>query len=413
MKKGLILSGLGHLGLVLWALLGGWFTWTSETPPIQVAQVSLISTAEFDAMTSAAPKVEDKAPTPELQPPATKTPNPAAKLDVPKPKPATPSPAPDKPKPKPADPAPDLPKPVDPAPIPDPAPVAEEQAPDPPVVPAPVAPPSDKPQPIEVAPSDKAPAPRAAERIASTPVEATDAPQTADEATPAQIDTSNPISLLIPDKPAASPQETVTAITPDAKPSEDDAPQLAPTSSPRPPARPKPVEKPPADPAPTKTQTLEPAPEQAPEDSSAADQAAIDAALADATAPEAQAAAPVPSASGSGGTGDKPVGAALNSGEVDNLRRVIEPLWSIGSLSTDAARVVVTMRIQLSQDQKIESVEMVDFTGGSEANAKLAFEAAKRAVIRGASKGLGLPPDKYDTWKSMLFTFDTSQGRLR
>lgn len=402
MKKGLILSGLGHLGLVLWALLGGWFTWTNETPPIQVAQVSLISTSEFDALASAAPKVKDTAPVLDLQPPATQTP---------KVKPATP--APDKPKPKPADPAPATPKPVDPPPTPDPAPIAEEKAPEPPVVPAPVAPPSDKPQPIEVAPSDKAPAPRAAERIASTPVDATDAPQTADEATPAQTDTSNPISLLTPDKPAASPQETVTAITPDAKPSKDDAPQLAPTSSPRPPARPKPVAKPPKDPPPTQTQTAEPAPEQTPADTSATDQAAIDAALADATAPDTQATKPVASASGSGGTGDKPVGAALNSGEIDNLRRVIEPFWNIGSLSTDAARVIVTMRIQVTQDQKIKSVEMVDFTGGTAEAAQLAFEAAKRAVIRGASKGLGLPPDKYDTWKSMLFTFDTSQGRLR
>jgi hypothetical protein len=43
MNKGLIISGLGHLGLILWALLGGWFSWTTETPPVQVAQVSLVS----------------------------------------------------------------------------------------------------------------------------------------------------------------------------------------------------------------------------------------------------------------------------------------------------------------------------------------------------------------------------------
>jgi hypothetical protein len=75
--------------------------------------------------------------------------------------------------------------------------------------------------------------------------------------------------------------------------------------------------------------------------------------------------------------------------------------------------MIITMRVKLSQDQKVLSVEMIDFSGGSEAAAQLAFEAARRAVIRGAQKGLGLPPDKYDTWKSMLFTFDTSKKKLR
>ncbi len=391
MNKGLLISGLGHLGLVLWALLGGWFTWTAETPPVQVAQVSLISTSEFDAMISAAPKVDDTAPAPELQPPATKTP---------------------KPKPKPAPTAPAKPAPTpDPAPTPE-APVPEAAAPDAPVVP-PVAPPSDTPQPIPVQPSDKAPAPSAAERIASTPVETTDQPKTADEATPAQSDTPSPDSQPAPDQPAASPEKTVTAVTPDAKPTEDNAPQLAPTSSPRPPARPKAIDTPPEE---TKTPDPQPAdavPDPAPADTSAADQAAIDAALADATAPATDTATPTPSKTGSGGTGDQPIGAALSSGEVDNLRRIIGPFWNIISLSTEAKRVTVTIRVQVSQDQKILSVEMVEFTGGTAEAARPAFEAAKRAVYRGATKGLGLPPDKYDTWKSMLFTFDTSQGRLR
>jgi hypothetical protein len=143
-------------------------------------------------------------------------------------------------------------------------------------------------------------------------------------------------------------------------------------------------------------------------DTSAADQAEIDAALADepATAPESL-------QTGSGGTSDQPTGAVLNSGELDNLRQIIGPFWNIGSLSTEATRVTVTMRVQVSQDQKILSVEMVEFTGGTAEAAQQAFAAARRAVIRGASKGLGLPPDEYDTWKSMLITFDTSKGEIR
>ena len=380
MNKGLLISGLGHLGLVLWALLGGWFTWTSKYPDVPVAQVSLISTSEFDAMNAAAPKVDDTAPVPTPQPAATTAPQP------------TPAPT-----------APPPPKPVEPEPLPtpDPAPTPDEATPP---EPPPVAPPSDTPQPIPVQPTDKAPVPDTAERIASTPVEATDQPKTADVATPEQTDTPSPDSTPVPEQPAAAPEKTVTAVTPDAKPAEDIAPQLAPTTSPRPPTRPKTLETPPEE-----TQTADPATT----DTSTTDQAAIDAALADATSQEAAATTPTPSQTGSGGTGDQPIGAALNAGEVDNLRRIIGPLWNIGSLSTEATRVTVTMRVQFSEDQKVLSVEMVEFAGGTAEAAQQAFEAAKRAVFRGASMGLGLPVDKYDTWKSMLFTFDTSQARLR
>ena len=110
---------------------------------------------------------------------------------------------------------------------------------------------------------------------------------------------------------------------------------------------------------------------------------------------------------------DDALATALNSDQLDHMRQVIGPLWNIGSLSTEAIRVTVTMRVQLSRDQKVLSVEMVEFTGGTAEAAQQAFEAAKRAVIRGASRGLGLPPDSYESWKSFLIIFDTSKGEVR
>ena len=98
---------------------------------------------------------------------------------------------------------------------------------------------------------------------------------------------------------------------------------------------------------------------------------------------------------------------------IEILRPIIGPVWNIGSLSTEAMRVTVTMRVQLSEDQKVLSVEMVEFAGGTAEAAQQAFEAAKRALFRGASMGLGLPAGEYDSWKTMLITFDTSQGRIR
>jgi hypothetical protein len=149
------------------------------------------------------------------------------------------------------------------------------------------------------------------------------------------------------------------------------------------------------------------------QETTSTDQAKIDEALADATSPDTTSTKPDATKKGSDDTNGQPLGAALNSGEIDNLRQIIGPFWNIGSLSTEASRVTVTMRVQFSEDQKVLSVEMVDFTGGTAEAAQQAFEAAKRAIFRGASMGLGLPPDSYESWKSILITFDTSEGRIR
>jgi len=150
-------------------------------------------------------------------------------------------------------------------------------------------------------------------------------------------------------------------------------------------------------------------------DTSEADQAAIDSALDDATAPDLVPTPTMPDQKNDGPevTKDTSLDLALNSYQVGNLRQVIGPFWNIGSLSTEATRVTVTMRVQLSEDQKVLSVEMVEFTGGTAEAAQQAFGSARRAVIRGASRGLGLPSDSYESWKSILITFDTSKGEIR
>ena len=55
--------------------------------------------------------------------------------------------------------------------------------------------------------------------------------------------------------------------------------------------------------------------------------------------------------------------AAMEATSIVNLSQVIGRFWNIGSLSTEASRVTVTMRVQLSKDQEVLSVEMVEFTG--------------------------------------------------
>ena len=100
MNRGLLISGIGHLSLILWALLGGLFTWNTDTPQMQAVSVSMVTSSELDAMQSAAPSVTDTAPAPAEQPAASKTPKTTPKPETPKPTPAKPAPKPDTPTPE-------------------------------------------------------------------------------------------------------------------------------------------------------------------------------------------------------------------------------------------------------------------------------------------------------------------------
>ena len=407
MNKGLIISGAGHLGLILWALLGGWLFAAQEVPEIKVADVSLISTAEFDAMVSAAPKVEDVAPVAVAQPAtAAETvvatpapPDPVAQTDPPPP-PSDTAPAVEQP--------PEMPVPPDPVPV-----VAAPQID---LAPPPVAPPTEAVQPIPVPRSDVAPQPRPVEKIADVPVDQVPVtPKVADTPTPKLTDSPTP-DLPVPPKPETAPEVAAIAVTPDAPPVTEPAPQLAPTSSKRPQSRPKlAAAQPPAPTASDQTAADKAAVGKVTADKAAAAKAAAKAAADKAAAEQAGIAAAVAAASqaGTGGTGDAPLGPTLNSGEVDNLRRVITRKWNIGALSTEASQVLIVVAVTLSQDQKPSAIQMISFKGGSEAAAKLAFTAAKSAIYRAAAEGFNLPVDKYDDWKDLELTFDPTTGSLR
>lgn len=236
------------------------------------------------------------------------------------------------------------------------------------------------------------------------------------------------------EKPAAAPEDSASAIVPEAEPS--DLPDLAPTTSRRPQTRPdKPVvETPVEDPqvaldaqaekdakAEAEKQAKadekaaqkakEKADAQAKADAEAADKAALEAALADAASD-----APAED----GGQTDIPEGPPMTAGEKEGIRVAIDKCWNIGNLSTAATRIKLTIRVQMNEDgtPRSDGIEMTGFEGGEAADAKQAFEAARRAVIRGV-KGCGgkpgydLDPAKYSEWNVINMTFDPSGLRLR
>jgi hypothetical protein len=366
--------------VILWAVLGGWLFAPKDMPPMEVASVSLMSEGEYQAMMASAPK-PDPAAEPAEAPPVIQPPEP---VDTALPEPETPP----------------EPTPVEEV-LPEEVPVAPEAQPV--AVPEPAPQVAEEEQLIPVPESDEAPAPRPAQRITDVPVESEqDTPEVAEEATPEVSDQAEPDAPVVEvTEPAAAPEESAAMVSPDA--TESDAPELAPTASLRPQSRPERQVQVEDAPEP-EAQATEEAPAQAD-----AEAEAIAAALAEAAATET-------SSTDSG----LPEGPPMTSGEKDGVRVAINSCWNIGSLSSAAQRVKLVMRVEMNEDGTpiAPSIQMTSFEGGDDAAAQQAFEAAKRAVVRGVrgcggKPGYELDPEKYGEWNVMNLTFDASGMRLR
>lgn len=59
------------------------------------------------------------------------------------------------------------------------------------------------------------------------------------------------------------------------------------------------------------------------------------------------------------------------------------------------------------------SIRMASFSGGSEAAARQAFEAARRAIIRCGARGFDLPAEKYGQWQEIEMTFNPERMRVK
>jgi hypothetical protein len=380
MDKATTLSAVGHLGVILWAVLGGWLFAPKDMPPMEVASVSLMSEGEYQAMMASAPK-PDPAVEPAEAPPVVQPPEP---VDTALPEPEAPA----------------EPTPVEEV-LPEEVPVAPEVQPV--AVPEPALQVAEEEQLIPMPESDEAPAPRPAQRITDVPVDSEqDTPEVAETATPEVSDQAEPDAEVVETtEPAAAPEESAAMVSPDA--TESDAPELAPTASLRPQARPERQVQVEDAPEP-EAQATEEATEQAD-----AEAEAIAAALAEAAATD----------TASTDTG-LPEGPPMTAGERDGVRVAINSCWNIGSLSSAAQRVKLVMRVEMNEDGTpiSPSIQMTSFEGGDEAAAQQAFEAAKRAVVRGVrgcggKPGYELDPEKYGEWNVMNLTFDASGMRLR
>ncbi|MEM8729610.1 MAG: energy transducer TonB [Pseudomonadota bacterium] len=385
MQAGTAISGIGHLGLVVWMMIGGVFQ--AEPEPPQISDVALVSAEEYAALKApqAAPDASDAVPgliepeTPEQQA------LPQTSEDA----------TPDR-----QDPSP--PEPPDPTP-------------EPPVAPEPPSPPEPE---IAQTPPDIAPPDPPADDVAALVPEAASRPETrpvdreASVPAPPQPPDARPDSVteapVAPEGLDAEAPEADTAAAPqeatDQPPDPETDPEvesstIAPTASVRPltrpdrPTPPQPTEEP--------TQTAQPA-EPAAEDTDTGRNQAVDDAVAAALG---QAGAP----------SSAPTGPPLTGGEREALRVAVSQCWSVGSLSSAALETTVVAGVSMTPDGRpvTNSIRLLSWSDGTEAAAQQAFGAARRAIIRCGQQGYPLPADKYEQWREIEMTFNPEKMQYR
>lgn len=366
METGTKISAIAHVGLIGWAFFGG--TFRSEPLPMAVQDVSVITSEQFAAMTAQrdAPEVP-VTPTALQQPDTPETP-----ANIPEPiEDVAPAPEPDTP----SEPEPEV------------APELVETPPEPELVEEP--PTLDQPDPevtvLPVPPGPEAQS-RPVDRVAPEPV----APPPP-EAKPDDVETP-PVSE---DEGAEVPQEQQEQTAPDEANDQivteaEESQEVAPLTSPRPRTRPN-RPQPPAQPE--VAEASEPV-----EEPVQNNEAAINDALAEAL-----------------GQGSEPSGPPLTRGEKDAMRLAVAKCWNLGSSSTEALRTTVLVGFSLSPEGRVigSSLRLLSSSSDSDAATKIAFEAARRAILRCGASGYDLPADKYAQWKDIEITFNPGGVGIR
>ena len=372
MRTGYIISGVGHLALILWLIFGGIFSHVDEAEFV-AADVSILSEAEFAALTD--PNLR---PAPEL---SQEVVTPAVPEDVATPETPEPDPVPENTE------APAVPDTTEQA---DPPDVSELAAlPEPEVVettPEIEPLPDDAIAPPLILPEDSAP--QQADRVAPEPVPLPEP----------DVDVADTLQpALSPDATQPSEQEAQDQTAPEAATSEivteAEEEDTGLSVSPRPPSRPTR----PQPPEPQVAETPDPEPQE-PESDPLADVIGEAVAEANEQAEEPRVAS----------------GPPLTRGEREGLRLAVQQCWNV-DVGSEAANVTVVIGMSMGRDGKVigGSLRLIDSDGGTGRAAETAFQAARRAVLRCQRDGYKLPIDKYEHWQEIEITFNPENMRTR
>ena len=97
---------------------------------------------------------------------------------------------------------------------------------------------------------------------------------------------------------------------------------------------------------------------------------------------------------------DEPLSASVS----DAIRRQVEDNWNVPAGAAGADVLAVEIRIRLAPDGEVRTAEIVDKSRLSDTFYRAMAESAQRAVFQ-ASPLRDLPPEKYEQWREITFTF--------
>lgn len=104
----------------------------------------------------------------------------------------------------------------------------------------------------------------------------------------------------------------------------------------------------------------------------------------------------------------------LTQGEVDGFRISVQDCWVV-DVGSPAAYITVTVGFDMDPTGRVvaSSIRLLSSEGGSGSDVDVAFQAARRAILRCQGDGYRLPISKYDNWKSTEMTFNPESMRIR
>jgi len=94
--------------------------------------------------------------------------------------------------------------------------------------------------------------------------------------------------------------------------------------------------------------------------------------------------------------------------EIENLTKQLQSCLKLSSPITDFKDLKPVIYIKVNPDRTVRSTNLVNKDKLSDPNFRVAAEAAERAINSPECYRLDLPPNKYEQWKEINFTFDFS-----
>lgn len=91
---------------------------------------------------------------------------------------------------------------------------------------------------------------------------------------------------------------------------------------------------------------------------------------------------------------------------IDAVRAQITKCWNLPAGARDAEKLIITIRATVAPDGTVTSAIIEDRSKMGDPFFRAAAESAQRAMLNPACQPLKLPPEQYETWKSLILTFN-------